>query len=112
VTAPAATERSSALTADREALARIAVTYRVPAYLGAPVEFRGAPGRVVGADPVNERVLVHLDGKPNADLLHPRWGLIWTQENGPATAVPSFPIRPAPALLSWFEDEGGQWSGV
>lgn len=111
MTAPTA-ERAATVAGAREALARIAATYQVPAFLGAPVEFEGTTGRVVGADPVSERVLVHLDGEQHADLFHPRWHLIWTQENGPATAVPRFPVRPAPALLSWFDGEGGQWSGV
>lgn len=109
MTAPAA-ERATAVAAAREALARIAVTYRVPAYLGAPVEFEGTPGTVVGADPVSERVMVHLAGEQQADLFHPRWHLIWLEENGPATNVPAFPLKPAP-LYAWTLGEG-QWSGV
>jgi hypothetical protein len=110
VTAPAR-EKATAVAVVKEALARIAVIYRVPAYLGAPVEFEGTPGRVVGGDPVSERVLVRLAGEPRPDLFHPRWHLIWLEENGPATAVPRFPVRTAPALLTWVDGEG-QWSGI
>lgn len=95
----------------QETLARISAIYRVPAYVGAPVEFERVRGKVVGADPVSERVWVHLRGRPYADLFHPRSRLIWLEENGPATAVPRFPARPGSPLLTWTEGEG-QWSGI
>lgn len=106
------TEPRSSNRAALETLARIAVIYRVPARLGAPVTFEGTPGRVVGADPMAERVWVHLDGEEHPDLFHPRWRLIWLEENGPATGIPrAGRLKPAPALLTWFDGEG-QWSGV
>lgn len=101
--------RDAQVRAQREALHRIAVAYQVPARLGAPVEFEGIPGQVVGS--VESRVLVKLGDRQRAELFHPRWRMIWLEETGPATAVPTFPVRVLPACWTWDGDEG-QWSGV
>jgi hypothetical protein len=102
-------DRDALVRAQREALHRIAVQYQVPARLGAPVVFDGVPGQVVGS--VESRVVVKLDGRQRSELFHPRWRMVWLEETGPATAVPTFPIRALPACWTWDGDEG-QWSGI
>jgi hypothetical protein len=91
------------------ALDRIGQLFQVPAYVGAPVLVDGRPGRVSGADGDDVMVLFH--GADDAEQCHPRWGIIWREQDGPAGVVPIPLIKPAPALLTWVDGEA-QWSGV
>lgn len=90
-------------------LSYVAERYKVPARVGAPVLFEGKPGRVVGAS--GPHVLIRLDGERLAIPYHPRWHLIWLEENGPATDVPAPPVLPAPTWPAFVLGEP-QWSGV
>lgn len=110
-TEPAVTVRPAVRAAAR--FDYIRAHYRVPAGLGARVEFEGRPGRVCGTDGL--RVLIRLDGETQARLYHPTWNMIWLEENCPATRVPVVALAPAypwqtPATLD--ELVGPQWSGV
>lgn len=85
--------------------------YGVPARKHAPVTFNGRPGRVVGYLEGYPRI--RLDGDTIIGSYHPRSdGLVWLEENGPATAVPVVRSRmaPAPMLANPFGEP--QWSGV
>ena len=90
-------------------LDRIRQQFQVPAYVGAPVVVDGRAGRVSGAD--GDHVMVLFPGPDEPEPRHPRWGIIWPEQDGPAGIVPMPRIKVAPALLTWAEGEA-QWSGV
>lgn len=87
------------------ALADIAARYRVPARLGAPVEFEGTAGRVVGAEQM--RVLALLAGETEPDLFHPTWHLRWPTTD---PKIPGLAPAPAPMFVAGLSES--QWSGV
>lgn len=84
-------------------------TYGVPARIGAPVRFEGKPGVVVGYADGYARIRLH--GETRIGSYHPRHNLIWLEEYGPATAVPTLrPASPAPMFVGRVSEP--QWSGV
>lgn len=69
----------------------------------------GRFGRVSAAD--GDDVMVEFPGQDEAEQCHPRWGIIWREQDGPAGVVILPNVKAAPALLTWAEGEA-QWSGV
>lgn len=86
----------------------MAAAYGVPARVGAPVRHAGRRGIVLGVQ--DAKVKVFLPATGQLLLCHPRWRMVWLEENGPARRLPNLGA-PSPApLLAGVPDEPG-WSG-